>query len=175
MHRSACAALACLLLTAPTGCAQTADTSSSPASLSTADAPPAAAPSVLEGPNDAGMSPQPAPAMPAQDATSSTAAVDLAQRAMTAFARPTLDAATWSTELAPFLTPTARSAYVATDPAEVPPTTVTGPGRGEDSPSAFLAYVTVPTDVGDYRLLLSRESGDTGWLVETITAPNGVR
>ncbi|MFQ1004393.1 hypothetical protein [Modestobacter sp. SSW1-42] len=121
------------------------------------------------------MSAPPAPVLPTQDATSSAAAVDLAQRAMTAFARPTVDPDTWLTELSPLLSPTARSAFVGTDPDEVPAHAVTGPGRAEDSPSAFLAYVVVPTDVGDYRLLLSRESGDAGWLVETITAPDGVR
>jgi hypothetical protein len=121
------------------------------------------------------MSAQPVPVMPSQDATSSTAAVNLAQRAMTAFARPTIDAETWYIELAPLLTPAARSAYTGTDPAEVPAHAVTGPGRTEDSPSAFLSYVVVPTDVGDYRLLLSREGGDSGWLVETITAPERVR
>jgi hypothetical protein len=121
------------------------------------------------------MSAPPAPLPPTQDATSSAAAVDLAQRAMTAFARPTVDAETWLTELSPLLTPGARSAYVGTDPDEVPAHAVTGPGRAENSPSAFLAHVVVPTDVGDYRLLLSREGGDAGWLVETITAPDGVR
>ena len=81
----------------------------------------------------------------------------------------------WFTELAPLLTPAARSAYTGTDPAEVPARAVTGPGRPEESTSAFLAYVVIPTDVGDYRLMLSRESGDAGWLVETISAPDGVR
>lgn len=135
----------------------------------------AVTPTTVDGPNDAAMSAPPAPVPPTQDATSSAAAVDLAQRAMTAFARPTVDAETWLTELSPLLTPGARSAYVGTDPDEVPAHAVTGPGRAEDSPSAFLAYVVVPTDVGDYRLLLSREGGDAGWLVETITAPDGVR
>jgi hypothetical protein len=147
-----------------------------PSGAATSTAPPAgAAPTPVAGPNDSKMSAQPAPVAPTQDATSSTAAVNLAQRALTAFARPTVDAETWFTELAPLLTPAARSAYVGTDPAEVPAQTLTGPGRAEDSPSAFLAYVVVPTDVGDYRLLLSREGGDAGWLVETITAPDGVR
>lgn len=163
-----------LLLLTVAGCAEPALEPSSSAPTAVAEAPPTA-PSVLDGPNDAGMSSQPAPVPPTQDASSSATAVDLAQRAMTAFARPTVDAEAWFTDLAPLLTPAARSAYVGTDPAEVPAHTVTGPGRAEDSPSAFLAYVTVPTDVGDYRLLLSRESGDTGWLVETITAPDGVR
>lgn len=135
----------------------------------------AAAPTTVDGPNDAAMSAPPAPVLPTQDAASSAAAVDLAQRAMTAFARPTVDPETWLTELSSLLTPAVRSAYVGTDPDEVPAHAVTGPGRAEDSPSAFLAYVVVPTDVGDYRLLLSREGGDAGWLVETITAPDGVR
>lgn len=145
------------------------------ATTTTATAPATAAPTTVGGPNDVAMSAPPAPVLPTQDATSSAAAVDLAQRAMTAFARPTLDDDQWFTDLGPLLTPAARSAYVGTDPAEVPARAVTGPGRAADSPSAFLAYVVVPTDVGDYRLLLSREGGDADWLVETITAPDGVR
>jgi hypothetical protein len=121
------------------------------------------------------MSAPPAPVLPTQDATSSAAAVDLAHRAMTAFARPTIDDGQWFEELAPLLTSAARSAYTGTDPAEVPARAVTGGGRLEESPSAFLAYVVVPTDVGDYRLMLSRPSADGEWLVETITAPDGVR
>ena len=127
------------------------------------------------GPGDAEESARPAPVMPAQDAASSAASVDLAQRAMTAFARPAVDEQAWFTELAPLLTPDARSAYYGTNPAEVPAHAVTGLGRAEDSPSAFLAYVVVPTDVGEYRVLLSREGGDTGWLVEELTPPAGVR
>ena len=136
------------------------------------------APSVAEGPNDADESPQPTPVAATQDATSSAAAVDLAQRAMTAFARPTVGVDTWFNDLAPLLTPEARSAYYGTDPAEVPAHAVTGPARAETSPSAYssayLAHVTVPTDAGDYRVLLSREGGDAGWLVETLTPPDGV-
>ena len=136
------------------------------------------APSVPAGPNDADESPQPAPEAATQDDTSTAAAVDLAQRAMTAFARPTVAADTWFNDLAPLMTPEARSAYYGTDPAEVPAHAVTGPARAETSPSAYssayLAYVTVPTDVGDYRVLLSREGGDAGWLVETLTPPDGV-
>lgn len=129
----------------------------------------------MAGPNDTAMSAQPAPVPPSQDATSNAAAVDLAQRAMTAFTRPTIDDGQWFEELAPLLTPAARSAYTGTDPAEVPARAVTGGGRLEESPSAFLAYVVVPTDVGDYRLMLSRTAADAEWLVETITAPDGVR
>lgn len=145
------------------------------ATTATAATPATAAPATVDGPNDVEMSAQPAPVLPTQDAASSAAAVDLAQRAMTAFARPTLNADTWFADLAPLLTPSARAAYTGTDPAEVPTRAVTGPGRAAESPSAFLADIVVPTDVGNYRLLLSRESGDADWLVETITAPDGVR
>ena len=174
MHRWARSALTCLLLTA-TGCASAEHSDSSSDPVSSSVAANSAVPSPAPGPNDTAMSAPPAPVMPTQDATSSAAAVDLAQRTMAAFARPTLGAAAWFADLAPLLTPAARSAYVGTDPAEVPVRAVTGPGVAEPSPSVFLAYVVVPTDVGVYRLLLSREGGDTGWLVETITAPDGVR
>ena len=163
-----------LLVLAVAGCSGPTQGPAGSASTA-ARAPVATAPSTAIGPNDADEDPQPPPVMPTQDAISDAAAVDLAQRAMNAFARPALDADLWFTELAPLLTPDARSAYYGTNPAEVPPHAVTGPGRAENSPSAFLAYVVVPTDVGDYRLLLSREGGDTGWLVEELTPPAGVR
>jgi len=166
--------IAALLLAGSAGCSGPASTP--PLSQTTSGAvSSAASPSFVEGPNDTAMTAPPAPVAPTQDAASSAAAVDVAQRAMTAFARPSLAADVWFGELAPLLTPAARAAYTGTDPAEVPTRAVTGPGRAEASPSAFLAYVVVPSDVGEYRLLLSRESGDADWLVETITAPDGVR
>jgi hypothetical protein len=129
---------------------------------------------MIAGPSDSGDAAASAPVQPSQDESSAAAAVDLAEQAMAAFARPTVDASTWFNELAPLLTSDSRSTYYGTDPAEVPARAVTGPGRADESPSAYLAYVTVPTDVGDYLVLLSREGGDTGWLVESLTPPDGV-
>ena len=49
--------------------------------------------------------------------------------------------------------------------------TVAGPPVTQNSPSPYLAYVTVPTDVGGYTVLLAREGDGTPWLVERITPP----
>ena len=139
-----------------------------------ATGPSASASAAASGPNDAMASAPAAPGQPTQDVSSTAAAVAAAQEAMTVFARPTIDPGTWFADLAPLLTPEARSAYYGTDPANVPAHAITAPGRAEASPSAYLAHVTVPTDVGDYRVLLSRQDGSTGWLVETLTPPDGV-
>lgn len=93
---------------------------------------------------------------------------------MAAFLQVELDPESWLTQLSPHLSPTARAAYFGTDPLEVPARQVTGPARYEGSTSAYLATVVVPTDVGDYRLLLVREGQDAPWLVETLTPPGGL-
>jgi len=164
-----------LLVAATGGCASAEHPGSSSASLSTNSDADQAPLSMGSGPDDADESAPPPPGPASQDAASTAAAVAVALQTMTAFARPTVDAGTWFVELEPLLTPAARTAFYGTDPDEVPAHAVTGPGRPETTPSAYLATVTVPTDVGDYRLLLSREDGAAGWLVETITPPDGVR
>lgn len=93
---------------------------------------------------------------------------------MAAFLRVDLDADSWLTGLSEHLSPTARAAYVGTDPLEVPARTLTGPAVYEPSTSAYLATVVIPTDVGDYRLLLSREGQGAPWLTETLTPPDNL-
>ncbi len=88
---------------------------------------------------------------------------------MVAFARPDLDAEQWWAELSPLLSPAATVAYEGTDPQMVPPRAVTGPPRSAQSPSPYLATVIVPTDAGEYAVLLVREGGGAPWLVERIT------
>lgn len=154
-------ATALALLTA--GCADDRP----PAGTGSTPAPPAVASPT--GPNDAEAALPPALPVPTDDAAA--AAMNVATAAMGAFARPGVDAGTWFAELAPLLTPAAQAAYTGTDPSRVPAAAVTGPPRAGDSPSAYLATVTVPTDVGDYTVLLVREGAGTPWLVERLTPP----
>ncbi len=117
-----------------------------------------------------GAEPLPAPLpQPTDDAPSRDAALARGTAAVTAFARPQLDPGQWWAELSPLLSPAAAEAYAGTDPVEVPAREVTGPARTGDSPSAFLATVFVPTDAGEYAVLLVREGGGAPWLVERIT------
>lgn len=132
----------------------------------TPDAAPTAGTTVAPG--DAAAS-QPPPVIPPEDdAASEAAALDTGTQAVLAFARPDLSEELWWAGLAPMLTPTARVAYEGTDPAEIPVREVTGPAGTGPSPSPFLATVVVPTDAGEYAVLLVREGAGAPWLVERI-------
>lgn len=156
--------LGCLVVAATTACSAPADRST-PA-LATATAP--------IGPNDvAAELPTPA-AYPSDDAASRAAAQDTAADAMAAFVRVDLTADEWLARLSALLTVDAASAFYGTDPLEVPARAVTGAARWGSSTSVYLAEVVVPTDVGDYRLMLVREGQGTPWLVQAITPPDGV-
>lgn len=116
-----------------------------------------------------GPAPLPAPLPPpTDDAASVDAASAVASAAVTAFARPDVDADLWWAELSPLLSPAATTAYASTDPSLVPARAVTGPPRTGESPSSYLATVFVPTDAGEYAVLLVREGGGAPWLVERI-------
>ena len=121
------------------------------------------------GAGDAGVAlPTPPPA-PTDDAASDQAALTAGAAAVTAFARPDVPAEEWWSELEPLLSPAAVEAYAGTDPAEVPARAVTGPPWQGESESPYLALTFVPTDVGDYAVLLVRDGGGAPWLVERIT------
>lgn len=111
---------------------------------------------------------------PTWDAAARAEAVAAATAAMSAFAQPAVDETTWWAELAPLLSPAAAAAYAGTDPANVPAQAVTGAARLTDDSSTYLAPVAVPTDVGAYLVLLSREGGGSPWLVERLTPPETV-
>ncbi|WP_147252108.1 hypothetical protein [Blastococcus sp. TF02-09] len=128
---------------------------------------PTAAPPSDDG-HRTGSFPAPLP-HPTDDAASAASALALGTAAVTAFARPDVAPARWWAELAPLLSPAATLAYEGTDPVEVPAHRVTGPAWSGVSPSSFLATVFVPTDAGDYAVLLVREGGGAPWLVERIT------
>jgi hypothetical protein len=121
------------------------------------------------GPGDIGAAlPTQLPAA-TDDAASDQAALAAGAAAVSAFARPDLPAERWWAELRPLLSPAAIEAYSGTDPAEVPAREVTGPPWEGESPSAYLALTFVPTDVGDYAVLLVRDGGGAPWLAERIT------
>ena len=173
-------ATACaLVLTAATGC-------SSADQQPAADPPPATAPApAVDGsalgpealPHDEDLVEEDhdhlpeLPASPTWDQGSRDAAVSTATAAMTAFARPDLSAQTWWAQLSPLLSGEAATAYQGVDPANIPAEEVTEPARLEQETSAYLATVTVPTDVGDYTVLLARSGQGQPWLVERLVPP----
>ena len=115
-----------------------------------------------------GTFPSPLP-HPTDDAASADSALAIGTAAVTAFARPDVEPARWWADLSPLLSPAAALAYEGTDPVEVPAHRVTGPAWPGVSPSSFLATVFVPTDAGDYAVLMVREGSGAPWLVERIT------
>jgi hypothetical protein len=105
------------------------------------------------------------------DEKSLTAAVTVAEKLMTAFARPDVDETTWINGLYPHLTQAAGAAYAGTDPARVPVNEVTGPGSVVDGATEYALLVTVPTNIGDYVVSLTRQAPTDPWLADRITPP----
>jgi hypothetical protein len=141
--------------------------STAPAGSRPAEAAPSAT-ATLPGHAEGSTLPTPLP-QPTDDPASEQSAIAQATAAVTAFARPDLDPEAWWDGLAPLLSPAALEAYAGTDPAEVPASAVTGAAWPGESPSSYLATVFVPTDAGEYAVLLVREGGGTPWLVERIS------
>ncbi|MFF2832356.1 hypothetical protein ACFVSK_11395 [Cellulosimicrobium cellulans] len=111
--------------------------------------------------------------VPAWDDASRDSALEAAQAAMTAFARPDLDYDAWWVGLEPLLTQQAGLDYAYVDPANVPATAVTGPATLAEETSAYVATVEVPTDVGLYAVVLTRQDADAPWLTARISPAQG--
>lgn len=94
-----------------------------------------------------------------------------AESATHAFARPDLAYEDWWAGLQPLLTQQASSDYAYVDPANIPASEVTGSGTIVDESSAYVGTVEVPTDVGDYLVILNRKSAEAEWMVSRITPP----
>lgn len=109
--------------------------------------------------------------VPTWDPESRAAALNVATRAMRAFARPDADAETWWSGLEPLLSDQAAMDYAYVDPAAVPARKVTGGAKIVDDASAFVAVVRVPTDVGPYDITISRQNAADEWRVERLTPP----
>ena len=103
--------------------------------------------------------------------TSRGEALDLAEQAMTLYARPWLSFDVWWDGLAPLLSAQGALAYSTVDPTSIPVSAVTGSASlpGWDTPE--VARVSVPTDVGAYLVIVSRNETDPVWRVERFIAP----
>lgn len=123
------------------------------------------------------------PSPPVDDATadpvpeagtdSQAAAIDTAEKAVTAFARPDLSYDEWISGLYPYLTQTGAAAYEDTDPALVPVRQVTGAGTILPASTEVALIVQVPTDAGPYNVSLSRPGPDAPWLADRIRPAEG--
>ncbi|WP_064723742.1 hypothetical protein [Paenarthrobacter nicotinovorans] len=106
------------------------------------------------------------------DQASKDQAVDVAQKAMADFARPTVGDQQWANDLARWLTPQATADYSAVDPANIPASRVTGPATlTVDEANGYGVTATVPTNAGTYTLQLLRTGKDAPWKVNRLTPP----
>ncbi|MGL4340140.1 MAG: hypothetical protein ACRCSP_06940 [Rhodoglobus sp.] len=108
------------------------------------------------------------------DEQSRAAVITAAETAMRAFARPDLSFEQWWEAMEPLLEQGALRIYSYVDPANIPVTQVTGAAVIIDDTSAYVAKVAVPTNVGNYTLILSRADGNSAWLTSKFTPPDGV-
>lgn len=111
--------------------------------------------------------------LPTWDDASRDAVVQAATATMTAFAQPGADHDTWWAGLREHVTPESAPDLVLVDPANIPASRVTGDGRIAANTSAAVATVVVPTDSGDWTLVMVRASGADPWLADRITPPAG--
>jgi hypothetical protein len=155
-----CVACAPAANTTPAPATSTVVTPSAPVSLSAGSGPQAPGGTV---PAAIGIS---------WDQASKDAAVDIAQKAMTDFARPGVEEKQWANDLARWLTPQATADYSAVDPANVPATRVTGPATlTVDEANSYGVTAAVPTDAGTYTLQLLRTGQQAPWKVNRLTPP----
>ncbi len=169
MNRAAAAAIPLVAALALAGCVNSNDPSPSlsPISSSTVTSTSPANPSP---PVDMGATADP---VPEAGTDSQEAAIDTAEKAVTAFARPDLSYDEWINGLYPYLTQTGAAAYEDTDPALVPVRQVTGAGTILPASTEVALIVQVPTDAGPYNVSLSRQSPDAPWLADRIRPAEG--
>ncbi|MDP9987382.1 hypothetical protein J2S98_002549 [Arthrobacter oryzae] len=154
-----------------TACAPAANTTPAPATSTVATATAPVSLSASSGPQ-APNGTVPATIGITWDHASKDAAVDTAQKAMTDFARPTVEDKQWANDLARWLTPQATADYSAVDPTNVPATRVTGPATlTVDDTNGYGVMAAVPTDAGTYTLQLLRTGPQAPWKVNRLTPP----
>ncbi|AWB88136.1 hypothetical protein [Mycetocola zhujimingii] len=84
------------------------------------------------------------------------------------FGQPELTADAWMEAMYPVLSPKGATAYLHTDPANIPVTAVTGDPTVLTGLTATYAIVDVPTNAGVYTVTLTRDDENGAWLAERI-------
>ena len=95
-------------------------------------------------------------------------ALQRAAAAVTAFCQPTLAAAEWLGGLNPYLTQRAGAAFQTVDPANIPCTTVSGDASFLLEPNEHYTEISVPTNAGDFTVVMERFDLSQPWLAERI-------
>ncbi len=107
--------------------------------------------------------------VPSWDAATEASALQAADRAMRAFARPNLPYKQWWAEFSPLVTDASAESLSYIDPAKIPAHEVTGPPAIFTAQSAYVVTVQIPTDAGNYQILLIRQGAGAPWLVSAVT------
>lgn len=152
------------------GCAPASNTTPAPAETTATPSAPVSL-SVDSGPQAPGGTVPPTIGI-SWDQVSKDQAVDVAQKAMADFARPSVEEKQWANDLARWLTPQATADYSAVDPANIPASRVIGPAKlTVDEANGYGVTATVPTNAGTYTLQLLRTGKDAPWKVNRLTPP----
>ena len=112
------------------------------------------------------------PPKPSWGDEAEAAALATAEEAMHAYFERDRD--DWWEHVGPYFTDEAARIYVNTDPRRIPDTKINGTVELIESPSPYLAWVSVPSTVGDWTLLLGCESAGAPWRIHEIQPPEGV-
>lgn len=170
MRRAAAAVLPLAAALALTGCVPNSDDTPAPsiAASKTASSAASTAPSMDVSASDAPHDDATVVPVPEAGPDSQADAIAAAEKVVTVFGQPTLDAQTWINNLYPLMTQAGAAAYEGTDPARVPVRSVTGPGVILDGSTDVALIVQVPTDAGLYNVSLSRPSVSAAWLADRI-------
>ncbi|MGP0224086.1 type-specific antigen TSA56 [Paenarthrobacter sp. NCHU4564] len=152
------------------GCAPAANTAPAPTQRSATPSAPVSL-GATSGPQAPGGTVPPTVGIP-WDQDSKDRAVDVAQKAMADFARPSVEEEQWANDLARWLTPQATADYSAVDPANIPASRVTGPvALNVDEANGYGVTAAVPTNAGTYTLQLLRTGKDAHWKVNRLAPP----
>ncbi|MBG6240206.1 hypothetical protein IWX78_003201 [Mycetocola sp. CAN_C7] len=150
-------AILSLAVLALTGC--------SPIPGSTVSVPPSAAPSTSTPQPTGGTEGDVLPTAPLE---AGAAAAEAAVRVVQTFGQPELTPEAWMEAMYPVLSTKGATAYLHTDPANIPVTAVVGEPAVLTGLTATYAIVDVPTDAGLYTVTLTRDDEDSPWLAERI-------
>ena len=167
------AAAAALLALALTGCAASPAGSTAHPDVSASAAPTGSA-SVSLSAGDRPQAPggtSPATLGVAWDGASRAAALDVATRAMTLYARPEVSAQAWIADLRPLLTPQAAQDYTDVDPSTI---AIASFRPGElivDEANGYSAKARFGSPAGPYDVALHRNGADQPWKVVRFNVP----
>ena len=171
--KTTASAAAVLLALALAGCA-TSPAASAPHPGGSPPAGPTASASVSLSAGDRPQAPggtPPATLGVAWDAASKAAALDVATRAMTLYARPRVSPRAWIADLRPLLTAQAAQDYTDVDPSSIQ---ITSFGTGElvvDEANGYAASARFGSPQGAYVVVLHRDGAEAPWKVVRFKIP----